>query len=938
MRRDLLIKCILHEGLNLQKKPSIDLSNTEINKTTFEYKGNQYRLTGYYYIYKLSNGETKHAAVHKEDANAIAGYGVSGVIVDPRKVKFLDRISKYADNVEVQASDLAFNERMIKDGRKFFVFLKSLPPQLSPEKYGKAAVKWAMNSMDLRTDEEPMNEGLNLAKKQQVPLSQAKKGDRVYCKYYYTPEECVKYDLQRIHTPGQYYDVLHVEGDTIIIDTNPSGTHHHRIHPSNNIWPGGYTVDDFFALYKNPSKINEGLNLPKKQTSPLNTAEVGDELLCKKPCGIYFTVGTKYIIKNVDGTQIEVIDDMKQYHTMQTDGSKGWPGNHSTGDYFDLYKKTQSINEELTNDSIPKIIRKLGKEYREENKCTLWQINNGRCENFAMDILKALGGYGPQTYELTTDNFFNIRGNEGESAAFKDESGKYYYQNYGTLPDDINPDDFFDVGDHVWIYHQGKHYDAEEPNGVANFLDLPIFKRAINRYRHNQSKLSEGLNLPKKAKTIINSWLSAIPTQTKPTAYEIIVDNLLEDLRERAYNFTQEIGTAEYIVDINWDNINYVDSNNIMDWVSLRLDNQDPEHLSGIEFETLGNILSGYLRTFDCFHGVDWVITYDGDDNYITMNVEFVQDPPVYQIDVLTEGLNLVKKELTPDERLIRDYIGQYDVYQFNMFPNRDFYFKDNKNGFIVDIKVGGVYMSDDVTDDLQQQLQHLTYDGILSVVQKAFNSIYNNKIDEVVTDSTEFDLENMKQSESEFNRNQVNEGLNLPKKKPSVQNAPVGTILRCKEYYNDEDWAKVSSFRQKRYFTPNKFYNVVGRSDADNSITISTNVNNSTLTFPDHWEWNGWTIDRMFERTDQMVKEQLNLPKSYLEETSIIRDGKTSLVKLAGPVGWFEKNQYRYGTVQKLYRSLNENVIAVVKPDDNSQDEPKEMMITELHCGVVGV
>ena len=28
---------------------------------------------------------------------------------------------------------------------------------------------------------------------------------------------------------------------------------------------------------------------------------------------------------------------------------------------------------------------------------------------------------------------------------------------------------------HIWIYYNGKHYDAQEPNGVNNPWDLPIF-------------------------------------------------------------------------------------------------------------------------------------------------------------------------------------------------------------------------------------------------------------------------------------------------------------------------------------------------------------------------------------------------------------------------------------------------------------------------------
>ena len=32
-------------------------------------------------------------------------------------------------------------------------------------------------------------------------------------------------------------------------------------------------------------------------------------------------------------------------------------------------------------------------------------------------------------------------------------------------------------GFHGWVYVNGKHYDAEEVNGVTNFYDLPIFNR-----------------------------------------------------------------------------------------------------------------------------------------------------------------------------------------------------------------------------------------------------------------------------------------------------------------------------------------------------------------------------------------------------------------------------------------------------------------------------
>jgi len=29
---------------------------------------------------------------------------------------------------------------------------------------------------------------------------------------------------------------------------------------------------------------------------------------------------------------------------------------------------------------------------------------------------------------------------------------------------------------HIWIYYNGRHYDAERPYGVNNFMDLPYFQ------------------------------------------------------------------------------------------------------------------------------------------------------------------------------------------------------------------------------------------------------------------------------------------------------------------------------------------------------------------------------------------------------------------------------------------------------------------------------
>jgi len=72
-------------------------------------------------------------------------------------------------------------------------------------------------------------------------------------------------------------------------------------------------------------------------------------------------------------------------------------------------------------------------------------INDGRCEEFAMNIIDSLGGYSGELYELSTGNF--------------------------------DPEWKTDLPGHVWVFYKGRHYDAEAPQGVENWRELPIFKQ-----------------------------------------------------------------------------------------------------------------------------------------------------------------------------------------------------------------------------------------------------------------------------------------------------------------------------------------------------------------------------------------------------------------------------------------------------------------------------
>jgi hypothetical protein len=111
------------------------------------------------------------------------------------------------------------------------------------------------------------------------------------------------------------------------------------------------------------------------------------------------------------------------------------------------YIKTYENYQSYKGHPIDRIISWLADDYCEAHGFRKSSsINKGYCDYFADELLQELGGETSDTYIVDND----------ENA----------------------PDDSYRVGpDHVWVFHKGKHYDAETPNGVENFLDIPHFKR-----------------------------------------------------------------------------------------------------------------------------------------------------------------------------------------------------------------------------------------------------------------------------------------------------------------------------------------------------------------------------------------------------------------------------------------------------------------------------
>jgi hypothetical protein len=145
------------------------------------------------------------------------------------------------------------------------------------------------------------------------------------------------------------------------------------------------------------------------------------------------------------------------------------------------------LNENVSPD-ITKLIKQTSKEYREENSCTNWDINNGMCDDFAGEIINKMGGYTKTLFELSGDMFFNYRdpefAKENWDNIIETEYGiwgKNMLDYWGYPPVNINKVN--DEINHVWIYYNGKHYDAEAPNGVEKWYDLPLIKKLFNKFK-----------------------------------------------------------------------------------------------------------------------------------------------------------------------------------------------------------------------------------------------------------------------------------------------------------------------------------------------------------------------------------------------------------------------------------------------------------------------
>lgn len=137
------------------------------------------------------------------------------------------------------------------------------------------------------------------------------------------------------------------------------------------------------------------------------------------------------------------------------------------------------------NNSVTALIKTLVERYGWQREVTPQQINVGLCDQFALDILVLVGG-GPATYTLCTEEIVCDDRDYAQAewpgdliltsrAAWSKTALDAYGYPTSVLLENIR------LGGQVWLFHEGMHSDAECPEGVANFFDLPINKRLLEQ-------------------------------------------------------------------------------------------------------------------------------------------------------------------------------------------------------------------------------------------------------------------------------------------------------------------------------------------------------------------------------------------------------------------------------------------------------------------------
>jgi len=132
--------------INANNKINISILDTILHKNIFVYRDTKYRLTGYLFIYELSDGSKEFVCCDITIANGISGYGVAGVVAYINEIEFIEEITNWT-NTDLRDKKNRFDARVNDDNYKYN-FLRGLAPGLSRIEYDNLYIEHILSQLD----------------------------------------------------------------------------------------------------------------------------------------------------------------------------------------------------------------------------------------------------------------------------------------------------------------------------------------------------------------------------------------------------------------------------------------------------------------------------------------------------------------------------------------------------------------------------------------------------------------------------------------------------------------------------------------------------------------------------------------------------------------------------------------------------------------------
>lgn len=130
--------------------------------------------------------------------------------------------------------------------------------------------------------------------------------------------------------------------------------------------------------------------------------------------------------------------------------------------------------------NISESIRQVRDEFvRDGLASSYYDINNGHCEDLALEAMRRTTSGKEFLLDVQAESFMDVENELWDFALLREHWN--FELPEGLAEEDLNRISF---GNHVWVadHSQKKFYDAECPDGVDNFFDLPLFRCYIVIY------------------------------------------------------------------------------------------------------------------------------------------------------------------------------------------------------------------------------------------------------------------------------------------------------------------------------------------------------------------------------------------------------------------------------------------------------------------------